>query len=882
MSEAYNTGNRPLPSALQSGASPMAMAPQQPGVRLLPDGGLEVEMFGEEFEPDHFAPGGHYENLSYFLTERQKDELAFEVIDYCEADKESREEWELLLADGVKSLGLNPFETSDNYGINYEGMCTATHPLLLESAVKFQSKFISEMLPAKGPVRTQVFGKKTDDKVERASRVQNHMNYQLTQEMPEYAEEMDKLGFHLPLYGSAFKKMYWSQMLDRPVAEFVHPDKFIVAEGAKSLETAERYTHIIEKSPMQLQQDMAENIYDRPAGVFDLTAGTGEDSTVQDAEGQVVGDMATHSIDANRIHTLYEQHVYTSLPFEIDGGAVLPYVITVERDSQKILSIRRNWSREDEKRQAQQWFTHYKYVPGFGFHGLGLIHLLGDMQKTLTVVLRSLVDSGQYSNLQGGFKLKGARMKGETDPIRMGEFREVESSLQDISKALMPLPFKEPSGTLYQLLEYLTGASQKFADSTEQVIQDSSNYGPVGTTMALLEASVKFFSAVHKRSHRAQAKELKILARLNYQFLPDAYPYDVPYGQQNVLREDYDPKTVDVIPASDPNITSQAHRISLAQTKLQAALQAPQLHNLREVYKDFYIALGVDDIDEFMQPEAQAQPMDPMSDIMAAVQNKPIKAFPGQAHEAHVQFKMAWMQDPTQGGSGMFQQAMPAIQANIQEHQIMAFQEKVQAQMALAAQQMKAQAMMSGNPQAILQVTGAATDPKTQEAMLAQAAQKVAQTNQMLAQQQAQGAPEQIIAQAELMKAQTDARKEQRETAEGSAEIMLKQMELQAAIEREKTRAAEAGRKFEFQDKKLQVDIMKEAAKLKEDSDRERQRLESSERTEKAKLASGERNMFVKEMAAERRDKRKASTEREKAAQKARESRDMGRDGRRK
>jgi len=835
---------------MQSGQGAFAQPENPQGVSELPDGGFEVELPVEEEElgDNHFEPGGHYENLVHYFPDLSEiQELGRQVLDMAEADKESREEWEYMLADGIKSLGLNPHEGTDNYGIKYEGMCTATHPLLLESAVKFQSKFTSEMLPPTGPARTQIFGKKTDEKELQAQRVQAHLNYQLTQEMPEYAEEMDKLGFHLPLYGSSFKKMYWDQTLGRPSAEFVHPDFFIVAENAKSLETAERYTHIIEKSPLQLQREIDQGIYAQPDGTFDLAAaaGTGENGTIKNTEDQITGEVPTHTILENRIHTLYEQHVYMELPDGIDDAQIRPYVITVEKETSQVLSIRRNWSMNDPKAQMLQWFVHYKYVPGFGFHGLGLIHLLGDMQKTLTVVLRSLIDAGQYANLQGGFKLKGIRLSEETDPIKMGEFRNVESSLQDITKALMPLPFKEPSGTLYQLLEYLTGASQKFADSTEQVIQDSSNYGPVGTTMALLEASVKFFSAIHKRSHRAQGKELKILARLNYEFLPEDYPYEVPYDMQNILRKDYDPKSVDVIPNSDPNITSQAHRISLAQSKLQAALQAPQLHNLKEVYKDFYIALGVEDIDSFMVPDVQAQPMDPMSDILAAVQNQPIKAFPGQNHAAHVMFKTAWGQDPTQGGSGMFQQALPAIQANIQEHQVMEFQEKMAAQAQVLGQQMA--------------VTGAATDPATQEMLMAQAAQQVVQTNELLAQEKAAGGPAGMVAKAELMDAETGRMKEQRESEESKVDLGIKLLKTLVGVEREKTRAKESGRKTAFEETKVAAELLKEQVKL-----------DANDRKENAKLASGERNLFAKEMAQDRREERKEGSD----------ARRMGRNGR--
>lgn len=810
-----------------SKGGPQAPAQGPNGVQDLPDGGMEVQLSPEDMaqaglqEEESFEPGGHYENLVYLLEDSLITEIGLDVVEACDADKESREEWEQILADGVRSLGLNPNNPmSDKTPI--EGGCTATHPLLLEAAVKFQSKITAELLPAKGPVRVQVIGADPEDlKEQQAQRVQQHMNYQVVHEMPEFAEETDKMTFHLPLYGSAFKKTYWDPNLARPVSEFVHPDNFIVAETAKSLESAERYTHIIEKTRTQVDFDVDAGLYRAPLPAI---AGDGQtDDIVVVAEDEAIGVSETHSFESNQVHLLYEQHVYMSLPDEVDFGGVLPYVVTVDADTGFVLSVRRNWSPKDDKKGMLQWFSHYKYVPGFGFHGLGLFHLLGDMQKTLTTVLRSLVDAGQLANLQGGFKLKGTRLSKETEPFVMGQFKDVDSTLQDISKSLYPLPFKEPSGTLYQLLEYLTGASQKFADSTEQVIQDSSNYGPVGTTMALLEASVKFFSAVHKRAHRSQMKELKILARINHEFLPVEYPYDVIGGSRTVLRADYDPKVIDVIPASDPNITSQAHRISIAQSKLQAALQDPKgMHDLREIYKDFYTALGVDDIDSFLPPPPEAQPLDPMSDIMAAHQGQPIKAFPGQNHDAHVQFKSAWLQDPTQGQNPMMQQIAPQVAANVREHQLMSFQEKVQAGM----QGQQGQQGQQG-------VTGAATDPKTMEMVMAQTAQQVADANRMLSEEQAEGGPAGILAKAEMMKAQADVMKELREAEESKMELGIKLMDALNSVEREKTRAKEQGRKFDLDEDKLEQDLFTELAEL-----------DVKENIEKAKIASGQKDMF--------------------------------------
>jgi len=830
---------------------------KQPDFTETEDGGVEFDLpeEGDVFEDSVFRAGGHYENIAEHMDDRTLAAIAEDVIDACAADMESREEWESILSDGIRSLGLNPDDPGAAMS-PIEGGCTATHPIILESAVKFQSKLTAELLPAKGPARVQVLGADPEKvKEQQALRVQEFLNYQINNVMTEYADETERMAFNLALKGSAFKKVYWDQVLQRPVSEYLGIDNFIVAETAKNLETAERYTHIIERSQFAVEQDIEYGVFKEYPEITFMGATGSDHDEVRTAEEQATGEQPVYGGDVNQVHTLYEQHVYVSLPEEIDNGEILPYVLTIDVDTSKVLRIQRNWDPEDPLRQMLPSFTHYKYVPGFGFHGLGLFHLLGDIQKTLTTTLRSLVDSGQLANLQGGFKLRGTRLSRESEPFAMGEWRDVDSTLQDISKSLYALPFKEPSATLYQLLEYLTGASQKFADSTEQVISDSSNYGPVGTTMALLEASVKFFSAIHKRCHRSQGKELKILARLNYHFLDGAYPYDVIGGQREVLKADFDPKIVDVIPASDPNITSQAHRISLAQSKLQAALQDTKgMHNLREVYKDFYMALGVDDIDSFLPPPPTAQPLDPMSDIMAANQGKPIKAFPGQNHDAHAQFKMSWMQDPTQGGSGLFQNILPVVAANVREHQLMGFQEKVQAATQQQLGQQGAPGQQQGAPgqpgQEGVQPTGAATDPQTLAQVMAETAAKVADANRMLSEEQAEGGPAGILAKAEMIKAQADMMKETRETEEGKMELGIKLYEALVSNEREKTRAAETNRKYSLDEKKLQNDLMIDFTEL-----------EIKDAAERAKLASGETNMFRQEHFNDKREARRDKKE---------------------
>jgi hypothetical protein len=481
---------------------------------------------------------------------------------------------------------------------------------------------------------------------------------------------------------------------------------------------------------------------------------TGPSSQVHKSSGQkyVEGQY-------DKVFTLIEQHCYLSLPAPLgEIGYTDPYVVTFLKDTGEILSIKRNWKEDDINKQKRIWFSHYTYVPGFGFYGLGLFHLLGNFQVTLTSVVRSLVDAGQFANLQGGLKLKGMRIVGDNTAIAPGEWKDVEGAVQDISKSFFMLPYKEPSQVLLQLLQWMDGRAGSFADSTEQVIQDSTNYGPVGTTVALLEASMKLFSAIHKRTHLSQEKDLKLLAEINYEYMPDEYPYDVPGEARSVFRDDFDPMKVNVIPVSDPNVVSNAHRMAVAQTKLQAAMQAPQLHNLKKVYRDFYLALGEENIDELIPPDIQAAPLSPLEDLLVLTQGKPIKAFPGQEHKAHAEFKSTWLQDKLVGGaSPTMTQFVPSVQANIREHQMMMFQEQIEG---------------------IAQQSGVADDPKTLAMVQAQAATQVKQANDALASMLGGEDPLHMVAQAEMLKAQTEAERVKHVKVKDLAQLALNAQKL--------------------------------------------------------------------------------------------------------
>jgi chaperonin GroES len=615
------------------------------------------------FEP--IPEFGFYDNLcGGFLSEEDVERIGSMVMDSYEADKESRSEWESMFEKGFELLGLKLNTTSEPF----QGACTAVHPLLIESAVKFQSKASEELFPPQGPVKAQIIGVPSAEKEEQSYRVQTFMNYQLTEVMPEYFDEFERMLFHLPLVGSAFKKIYYDPASDRPVSEFVPVDQFYVSYNATDLRRADRYTHIIYMTPHELQKQMMSGMY-RDVDLSD--PGAFEPSSMSQTINSIMG--IEFNAEYDKQYTLLEQHLY----LELDGDDFpSPYIVTIEKDSGKVLSIRRNWNEGDPTCEKKMFFTHYKYVPGFGFYGLGLIHFLGNLTMSATLAMRSLLDAGQFANLPGGFKARGIRIVGGDDPIAPGEFREVEATGMDLNKAIVPLPYKEPSQTLYQLLGFITQAGQKFADSTDAVVADSTNYGPVGTTLALIEASAKLFSAIHKRLHKSQKDELRILARLNYEFLPDERMIlPIPGMDLPVFRSDFDGR-VDIIPVSDPNIPSHAHRLAQAQMLLQISAQTPPgTYNMREVHRSLLSAAGIADPNRFFAPEKQPQPQDPVSDVIAASKGMPIAAFPGQDHQAYITVFSSFLQDPTLGQNKALQSIGPLLQAAIRDHMMMQYQE---------------------------------------------------------------------------------------------------------------------------------------------------------------------------------------------------------------
>jgi hypothetical protein len=746
-------------------------------------GEIEVDLSGTASELElevEAGDSGFYDNLVDILDEDKLDEIGATVIDKFEADKDSRDEWESMFERGFDLLGLKLEDTTEPF----EGAATAVHPLLIESAVKFQSKASTELFPAKGPVKAQVLGDATIEKQQQANRVQNFMNYQVTTQMPEYFDEFERMLFHLPLIGSAIKKVYYDASLDRPVSEFVPIDQFYVSYYATDLRRADRYTHVIYRSPVDMARQMEAGMY---ADVELPKASIPNLSGMAEKMDSVLG--LSPASDNDPQYVLLEQHCYLELEEDKmhKGRAACPYIVTVEQQSGQVLSIRRNWAEDDDKYVKKMHFTHYRYVPGFGFYGLGLIHFLGNLTMSATAAMRSLLDAGQFANLPGGFKAKGVRMVGDNDPIAPGEFKEVEATGMDLSKSIIPLPFKEPSGTLFEMLRYVTGAGQKFADSTEQVIADSGGYGPVGTTMALLEASSKFFSAIHKRLHKAQGDEFKILARIDYEYLDEEYPYDLPGISEKIFKMDFDGK-VDIVPVSDPNIPSNAQRMMLIQMVQQVAQQSPPgMFDMEAINRMLLTTANVPDVDKLMPIKDEAQPQDPMSDVKSVSENKPIKAFPGQNHDAHIQFKTLFVNDPSNAKNPMMPKIVPALQANIAEHSLMKYEEELQGMMQQAQQTIMQDPMLA---QQVQQELANVPDP---EAMIQlQAAQQLQQLHQQVM-QQGPMSPEQQMVQMEGQRIQVEAEKNQAQMAKAQVDAQLKSRDLDLKEQKIFIDAQEAG-----------------------------------------------------------------------------------------
>ena len=634
-------------------------------------GGVEFQV-GENGEmlPVQESPeqqeNEHNVNLAEILEESSLREISGELIEAYEEDKTSREDWLNSFSKGLDLLGIKTEERDSPF----PGASGVTHPLLSEAATQFQAQAYKELLPANGPVSTRVIGAESEEVMAQCQRVKEFMNYQITEVMEEYDPDMDSLLFYLPLAGSAFKKVYFDSLLGRATSAYVKAEDLVVSYDTTNLETSPRITHIINMTGNDIRKMQLNGIY------RDIEIGSPDEVDLDEAKDKMdeLQGLSKPSSDNNE-YTILEIHVNLELEGVDEYDFAVPYIVTILEDSGEILAIRRNWAVNDELFRKKEYFVHYKFLPGLGFYGFGLIHMIGGLTKSATSILRQLIDAGTLSNLPAGFKARGMRVQGEDEPLRPGEFRDVDVPGGAIREALMPLPYKEPSSVLSQLLGILIDSGRRFASIADMQVGDiGSQQLPVGTTVAMLERGTKVMSAIHKRLHYAQKKEFRLLASVFSRSLPPMYPYSVAGASQEIKQQDFDDR-VDIIPVSDPNIFSMAQRVMLAQQELQIAQAAPEIHNLREAYRRMYEALEIKNIDLILPPPAEVPPRDPVSEQQAAILGQPIKAFEFQNHEAYVAAHGAFVQNP------MIQQNQAAIQAvssNIQEHQAMLYRQQVE------------------------------------------------------------------------------------------------------------------------------------------------------------------------------------------------------------
>ena len=711
------------------------------------DGSVLVDFDPSEDREDM----GFGENLAEGLDDRELGSISSGLMGEFDANKASRQEWEDAYTDGLDLLGFNYEERTEPF----RGASGVTHPLLAEAATQFQAQAFNELLPSSGPVRTAIMGDETREKQEQASRVRNFMNYYITTVMEDYTPDMDQMLFYLPLAGSTFKKVYYDEVMGRAVSKFVPAEQLVVPYETSDLETCSNIAHTIRMNLNDLRKQQLAGIYrDIP-----IIPQQGDADEVQGELNRITG-FEPGSVDYDC--TLIEFHADLDIEgfedVDEDGeptGIKVPYIVTISQDNGQILSIRRNYREEDELKRKIQYFVHYKFLPGFGFYGLGLIHTIGGLSRTATAALRQLIDAGTLSNLPAGFKARGLRIRDDDDPLQPGEFRDVDAPGGAIRDSLMPLPFKGPDQTLFNLLGFVVQAGQRFATITDMKVGDGNQNAAVGTTLAMLEQGTRVMSAVHKRLHYAMRMEFKILSRVMSEFLPQEYPYSVENGDQAIMASDFDDR-VDVVPVSNPNTFSQAQRIALAQTKMQLAGAAPELHNMHEVYRDMYEAIGVTDVDRLMKkvPDEEPVPTDPASENINAMDMIPLNAFQGQNHQAHIMAHLVFASSPMVGG--MPPVAM-GIQKHVMEHVRLQAEEQAMAQMAQAGpvpveqQEMQMQAMiaqaiaagMQQLKQLSAQVSGQGPDPlvklKEQELQIkAQSEQADAQIDQAKLQLDAQ------------------------------------------------------------------------------------------------------------------------------------------------
>tara|TARA_R110000803_G_scaffold67137_1_gene128755 strand:- start:214 stop:2649 length:2436 start_codon:yes stop_codon:yes gene_type:complete len=642
---------------------------------------LQVETIGDDVligdpELDNIpeADSTFDQNLAEEMSDKELNSSASELITYYNNDREARSEWEERYKKGLQTLdpdgGMD--ESEDERATR--GLSIVVHPMIAEAATQFNARAIAELYPSGGPVKTVIIGDPSEELEEQSRRVREYMNYQITQEMPEYFPDLDQMLFHLPLVGQTFKKVWWDTNMDRQCSQFVKAEDFVVAPESKDLYTSPRYTHVIR---------MPKNDYNRyvQSGYYLPTTDQGGDLDPSgDTIGEIEGVDQYGDNSQDDVITLLEMHVYDSFEAEgedEDNAVAIPYVVTVDYDNETVVSIRRNWREEDERKRRRDWFVSYKFLPGLGFYGFGLYHLIGGLGKAATGSLRALLDSAAFSNMQGGFKLRG-RVSGGEVQVNPGEFVDLDATVDDVNKAIMPLPFKEPSGALFNLLGFIVDAGQRFASTADLNVGDVNPNAPVGSTVALIEQGSKAFSAIHKRLHYAQGQEFKLLADLNADNLPEQFTFSLIGGDSEIFAADFNDR-IDILPVSDPNIFSTSQRIAQAQAVLQMAQSAPEMHDMYAAYKRMYEAIRIPNIDEILVKPADAPMLDPIDENMSIMYGKPIKAFIEQDHESHIAVHMQFIQDPSLGGNPGAQAMQPILIAHIAEHVALLYRTRMEA-----------------------------------------------------------------------------------------------------------------------------------------------------------------------------------------------------------
>ena len=659
-------GPRPVETPEENKVEVEVVNPEAVSIET-PDGGMIID-FGKDEEE---ATADFDSNLAEFIEDDELDKLANELLSNFKSDQQSRDEWAKSYVKGLDLLGMKIEERQQPWA----GSSGVFHPVLTESIVRFQAQAMGEIFPAQGPVRTKTVGKISREKTEQAKRVEDEMNYLLTEEMTEYRDETEQMLFKLPLAGSAFKKVYYDPLLERPCAMFVPAEDFVVSYGASDLMTCERYTHVMKKTQNEVLKLQNNGFYRD----VDLPEPEPEYSDIQEKYDDLDGESATLEDDDR--HTLLEMHTDIELPepFQEEDGIARPYVVTIEKSSRTILSIRRNFYEDDEKKKKRQFFVHYKYLPGLGFYGTGLIHLIGGLAKSATSILRQLIDAGTLSNLPAGLKARGLRIKGDDSPLMPGEFRDVDVPGGAIRDAITFIPYKEPSSVLYQLLQNIVDEGRRIGSVADIQVGDINAQAPVGTTLALMERSMKVMSGVQARLHAALKKELRLLSFVVRDFMGPEYAYEME-GDFSRLK-DFDDR-VDVIPVSDPNAATMSQRIMQYQSALQLAQQAPQLYDMGKLHRQMLEVLGIDQAKEIIKLPDEIKPADPVTENMAMLKQEPVKAFKYQDHEAHIQVHMAAMEDPKLreivGQSPFASAIQAAMTAHVTEHVAFQYRKEIE------------------------------------------------------------------------------------------------------------------------------------------------------------------------------------------------------------